>query len=237
MVKYKICSKCQIKKLLSDFRNKKATYDGKRPECKYCQDLYQKEYAQQNKTKISQTQKLYRQKNSSQIKSKQKEYYLQNTKKYIEYRKKRKLTHAEYMKRYRQKNKNKILKQTRNWKKNNKERLKIKHQEKYKNDIEYRLTLLLRSRMRHALNGKLKISTTKELLGCTLSEFKKHIEDQFAEGMSWKNYGRYGWHIDHIEPCASFDLSKPEDQKICFHYTNLQPLWAKDNLAKHCKIL
>jgi hypothetical protein len=91
--------------------------------------------------------------------------------------------------------------------------------------------------MRHALSGKLKISTTKELLGCTLSEFKEYIENQFADGMSWKNYGRYGWHIDHIKPCAAFDLSKPEDQKQCFNYTNLQPLWAEDNLKKHCKIL
>jgi hypothetical protein len=237
MAKYKICTKCQIKKLFSDFRNKKATRDGKRTECKDCQDLYQKKYATRNKKKISQTKKLYRQKNSSKIKRNQKEHYLKNPKKYIEYRQKRKTIHSEYMKEYRQKNKKRILKQTRNWKKNNKEKLRINHQYKYKNDIEYRLTLLLRSRMKHALNGKLKISTTKELLGCTLSEFKKHIENQFAEGMSWENYGRYGWHIDHIKPCASFDLSKPEDQKICFHYTNLQPLWAKDNLTKHCKIL
>jgi hypothetical protein len=54
--------------------------------------------------------------------------------------------------------------------------------------------------------------------------------------MTWQNYGYYGWHIDHIKPCASFDLRKPSEQRKCFHYSNLQPLWAKDNLQKSDKI-
>jgi HNH endonuclease. len=53
--------------------------------------------------------------------------------------------------------------------------------------------------------------------------------------MSWDNYGRDGWHIDHIRPCASFDLTDPEQQRQCFHYTNLQPLWAADNIRKGAK--
>ena len=59
---------------------------------------------------------------------------------------------------------------------------------------------------------------------------KKWIESQFVDGMSWDNHGE--WHIDHIRPCASFDLTDPEQQKECFNYKNLQPLWAKDNLSK-----
>lgn len=237
MAKYKICSKCKIKKLLSDFRNKRATYDGKRPECKDCQNLYQKEYNQKNKINISKKNKIYRQKNISKVKQKQKEYYIKNAKQYAIYRKQRKEIHSEYMKIYRQKNKKKIAKQTKQWKKNNREKLKVIRQNKYKNDIEYRLTLLLRSRMKHALNGKLKTDTTKKLLGCSLNDFKKYLESKFLKGMSWNNYGRYGWHIDHIIPCASFDLTDPEQQRKCFHYTNLQPLWAEDNLQKHCKII
>ena len=59
-----------------------------------------------------------------------------------------------------------------------------------------------------------------------------HLEKQFQPGMSWDNHGYDGWHVDHIRPCASFDLTDEEQVRKCFHYTNLQPLWAKDNLRK-----
>lgn len=72
----------------------------------------------------------------------------------------------------------------------------------------------------------------EDLIGCTMDDFKKWISSQFKDGMSWENYGYNGWHIDHIRPCASFDLTKSEEQKRCFHYTNLQPLWAKPNRSK-----
>jgi hypothetical protein len=75
-----------------------------------------------------------------------------------------------------------------------------------------------------------------ELLGCSLEQARKHIEHQFKEGMNWGNCGFRGWHIDHIIPCSAFDLTKIEEQKKCFHYTNLQPLWAKDNLRKSNKL-
>ena len=70
------------------------------------------------------------------------------------------------------------------------------------------------------------------LLGCSIEVARFHLECQFTKGMSWDNYGYNGWHIDHIRPCASFDLTDSEQQKQCFHYTNLQPLWAEDNLKK-----
>jgi hypothetical protein len=237
MLQHKICSKCGIKKLLCDFRNKKATSDGKRPECKNCQDLYQKTYGQKNKKTISKKQKIYRQKNKLSIKKKQKQYYQNNLIKYKAYRKSRKKEHDEYMKKYRQENKSKIRQKEREWKRKNKEKLKLLRQKKYQNDIEYRLTLILRSRVKHALNGKLKNDTTKQLLGCTTAELKRYLENKFLDGMNWNNYGRYGWHIDHIIPCSSFDLSDQKQQKKCFHYSNLQPLWATDNLKKHSKII
>jgi hypothetical protein len=74
-----------------------------------------------------------------------------------------------------------------------------------------------------------------ELIGCTITELRQHLEAQFADGMTWENYGKYGWHIDHIRPCASFDLSDPNQQSQCFHYTNMQPLWAIDNIRKGAK--
>lgn len=73
------------------------------------------------------------------------------------------------------------------------------------------------------------------MLGCTLDQFKRHIENLWLDGMSWENYGKLGWHLDHIIPCASFDLTDPQQQKKCFHYSNIQPLWAIDNWSKGCK--
>lgn len=71
-----------------------------------------------------------------------------------------------------------------------------------------------------------------QLVGCSVTDLKKHLEKQFQPGMSWDNWGNDGWHIDHIRPCSSFDLTDPAEQVKCFHYTNMQPLWATDNLKK-----
>jgi len=97
-------------------------------------------------------------------------------------------------------------------------------------DIKFRILCYLRSRIGSALKRNSKITSTVELLSCSVDKLKKHLESQFKSGMTWNNYGK--WHIDHIRPCASFDLSKAEEQKKCFNYKNLQPLWAKDNLEK-----
>lgn len=80
-----------------------------------------------------------------------------------------------------------------------------------------------------------KAASTMELAGCTVAQLRHHLQARFTDGMNWENYGKHGWHIDHIRPCASFDLSDPEQQRQCFHYTNLQPLWAADNIRKGAK--
>ena len=74
-----------------------------------------------------------------------------------------------------------------------------------------------------------------KILGCSIEDFKKHIESKFVSGMNWENHNAKGWHIDHIRPCASFNLINPEHQRQCFHYTNLQPLWWNENIAKSDK--
>lgn len=79
-----------------------------------------------------------------------------------------------------------------------------------------------------------KSAKTKELLGYTFEEARAHIESQFTKGMSWENYGE--WEIDHIKPVSSFDLTDPVQQKECFNYKNLQPLWWWDNIAKGKKL-
>lgn len=97
-------------------------------------------------------------------------------------------------------------------------------------DVQFLMVSRLRNRIYTVLDGRTKSAPTLKLLGCSLDELKTHLESLFLPGMSWEN--RSQWHIDHKRPCASFDLTDPEQQKQCFHYTNLQPLWARDNLLK-----
>lgn len=101
-----------------------------------------------------------------------------------------------------------------------------------KEDLQFKINLSLRSSLTNGLKarGFKKLNKFEILVGCTTKELKVHIENQFKEGMDWNNKGK--WHIDHIKPCASFNLLSLEEQKKCFHYTNLQPLWGKDNLSK-----
>jgi hypothetical protein len=93
----------------------------------------------------------------------------------------------------------------------------------------------LRSIVRNTFKNKTsKIQeSNNELLGCSINEFKKHLESKFSNGMSWDNYGSGGWHIDHVLPCAVYDLKDPDEQKKCFHYSNLQPMWAIENFDKN----
>lgn len=103
-----------------------------------------------------------------------------------------------------------------------------------KNNKNYRLKNNCRNRINEALRnvGLRKSERTAKLIGCPIEELKTYLESKFREGMSWDNHSLHGWHIDHIRPCSSFNLSDPEQQKACFHYSNLQPLWAKENLSK-----
>ena len=144
------------------------------------------------------------------------------------------------MKKYRKewyaKNKKAKNAHSREYYKNNKEQVLLKQGElvrkKYKTDIMFKLCSLLRHRFYNALKNNYGKSKSWEYVGCSPKQLKKHIEAQFKEGMSWKNWSRSGWHIDHIKPIFGFDLSKEEEIKKAFHYTNLQPLWALDNLRK-----
>jgi len=87
--------------------------------------------------------------------------------------------------------------------------------------------------MSAAIKKQTKSAKTFELLGCTGKECMDYLETLFWPGMTRENYGRYGWNVDHIIPVTAFDLSQPEEQRKCFHYTNLQPLWWDDNDSKH----
>jgi hypothetical protein len=97
----------------------------------------------------------------------------------------------------------------------------------------HRFGLMARGRIRKALKaqGAVKTVATVKLLGCSVEFLRRHLEAKFRDGMTWENYGPH-WHVDHIKPCAKFDLTQPEEQRACFHFTNLQPLLAHENIAK-----
>jgi len=104
-----------------------------------------------------------------------------------------------------------------------------------KEDINHRLAGSLRARIRAAIkkNKTTKSFSTMKLVGCTIEQLKKHLENKFDSKMNWKNYGT--WHVDHIRAVSRYNLSDPEEQKKCFHFSNLQPLWGGENLRKSNK--
>lgn len=125
------------------------------------------------------------------------------------------------------------------WYVENKEHRNKWRKDRYHNNLNYRLSISLRCRLNQALQNNQKSGSAVKDLGCSMEEFKKHLEDQFQEGMTWDNYGRKNgikcWHIDHIIPISSFDLSIREELDKACNYINLQPLWAIDNHKKGAK--
>lgn len=199
----KKCCHCQELKSFDLFHKNKAFKDGLHHYCKICRKEYDEKIENKNKKKAY--WKTYSDKNRSILKQKGK-IYDDNHRSEMSLRKKL----------YYQNNKEKMAEIERNKRKN----------------IQYKIKSNLSRRIRSFLNGKSKSKTTMAYLGCSLDFFKNYIENLFQDGMTWENYGLNGWHIDHIRPCASFDLTNPEQQNICFHYSNLQPLWAVDNIKK-----
>jgi hypothetical protein len=130
-------------------------------------------------------------------------------------------------KQYKIKYPEKVAAQTLAWQRKNKGHIK-----QYRTVPTNKVAANLRSRLSKALGRNQKTVSMSEYLGCSLQELRIHLESQFKPGMSWNNYSLEGWHVDHIKPLNLFDLSDPDQIKIACHYTNLQPLWAKDNRSK-----
>ena len=143
---------------------------------------------------------------------------------------------SEYNKKYYLNNQEKVLKNLKKYRKTPEyKKVQTKYErDKYNTNPNFKIVKNIRRRILHAIKDNHKSNRTIKLLGCTIEKLKQHLELQLTKGMNWNNYGK--WHIDHIKPCSSFNLSQSEEQEKCFHYTNLQPLWAKDNLKKSDKL-
>lgn len=199
---YKICPRCSTEKLISEFSKNKLTKDGLQSACKECKRK------EQIKTKLDNPEKLkeiYQRWYSKDINKKK--HYIR-TKQYSN-------NHPEVLK-----------KAIRKWK------LKTDYDnQRYKNDTNFKIKSILRSRIYEALKGNIKKSSSTKLLGCSIQNYKKYIESQFKPEMNWNNWGQI-WEIDHKLSCSNFNLSKLGEQKKCFNYKNTQPLFKTTKIAK-----
>jgi len=209
--------------------------------------------------KYSETRKVYWQKwykkNKKKILEKNRKSYKKNKQKYLARRKEIRVNDPErykkysktwnennpkkralWSKRYRENNKLKYAERQRRWAKKNRDKING-YMKKFRSTPQGKIAYTLRARVQMALKSQKinKSNKTFELVGCSLNVLKNHLESKFKKGMSWRNYGFYGWHIDHIKPVAKFNLLDLKQQKRCFNYKNLQPLWAKENFLKSDK--
>jgi hypothetical protein len=212
----KKCSKCEISKPLDKFPNDPRCSGGKRGACKACR--VNQWVPEENQTL---TCKICTEKHHTLFANhgKQKPYECKACRNKRDFDK-RNLDRDAY-----NKNKREVYQKTKD--KINETRRKTL-QRRRNEDPKYRAMMALHCRLYMAV--KEKTGKTMELTGCSKEELTTFLEAEFTEGMTWENYGT--WHIDHIRPCASFNLEDPGEQKRCFHWTNLQPLWAIDNIRK-----
>lgn len=183
-----------------------------------------KRWHAENKVRKSETSKIWYQRNKKNHSAKMK-IWRDNNKERIK----------QLVKNWYENNKERVSKRAKIWYKNNKDRIAANIRHKRKVNPTFRLTANLRRRTLLALKGKNKSASTMVLLGIPNIEFLwVYLEKLFKPGMTRENHGK--WHVDHIKPCSSFDLTKPSEQRECFHYTNLQPLWASENLSKGNRI-
>jgi hypothetical protein len=178
--------------------------DGLHYWCKACVSLNCKKAYNDNKEKIIARSRNYYQTNKTACLAKSKQYAKDNAEDIQQYKKQ--------------------------WTAENRVASNLKLKIRRQTDPAFKLRCNLRSRIWVALKGKQKCKSTVALVGCSIDELKTRLEKQFQPGMTWEN--RKEWHIDHIRPCSKFDLLKESEQKACFHYSNLQPLWAIDNMRK-----
>lgn len=212
----KKCCKCNIDRNLKDFGKMSSSKDGLRYDCNNCR----KEYRENNKLFIQEKQKEYYNNNKDLLLEKNKQYRNANIDSINIQRK-------EY--RMKPEIKEHIALKNREYLPIRKEQIKIKR----KQNLNFKISEIFRSKIHKFLKNQ-KTSYTN-LLGCDLEFFKKWIEFQFVGNMNWINLGDV-WQIDHIIPISKFDFSNENEKQICFHWTNLQPLFSNENRSKSNKI-
>jgi hypothetical protein len=253
----KPCTICKIEKPYSEFHKQSSRKDGYCSWCKPCKSAKKAAEYQATKEHVKSRVATYRKNNPSKVKACKAESHAKKPDKYkkmwADYYYANREAALLYAKSYKEKNKDAVLARGKKYYRDNSEILRAKQSEYQKRNIDARreysreywkrrakkdpmcaLKSLVRRRVLFAFSnhGYRKESKTQEMLGCDYATLKHHLESQFTPGMTWANRGE--WHIDHIIPLASAS-NESELIGLC-HYTNLQPLWAKDNLSKGAKM-
>lgn len=209
----KTCTKCRGVKSSKQFFRRLKSKDGLSSWCKTCVSIYNSN----NRARLREYKSEYDLENRDKLK----QYYIDNKGRMNEVRR-----------RYYSNHKDEISKQKKQYYTDNKTRINWYCKNRRKCDINYKITCNLRKRLGKAIRRSQKRGSAVQDLGCSIGEFKSYINSKFQDGMTWNNYGRYGWHIDHVIPLSSFNLGNRDEFLKACHYTNLQPLWARDNLSK-----
>ena len=232
----KRCSRCHVVKPVAGFNKNKRSKDGYHNQCRECIRAWKVA----NREHLRAYGRKYNADHREETRVRERRYYEENPSKKLEFSKKYYASHREerskYNRRYNQANSEKLSLKKREWRRTHSGYGVAYKKKRMKTDVAFRLRNRVAIRISMALRREVKTDKTVVLLGCSMSDLKIYLEGLFRDGMSWDNYGIRGWHMDHRRPCASFDLSDPEEQRRCFHYTNLQPLWAKENYAKGARV-
>ena len=224
IIEQKECSKCHLVKPISEFHKKLGTTSGISSRCKICVAEYQVKYYSEKKDIISEKGRGYREVHKEEIAERNR--INRNAPQY-------KLKKSETDRLYREAHKEELKIKNKEYSLSAEGKAKSKDRgTKYRKDPVFKLKTNLRNRLLQAIKKGFKVGSAVRDLGCSVEEAKEHLECQFLPGMSWGNYGKRGWHIDHVIPLDAFDLTKYEDVVVACNYRNLQPLWAYDNLIK-----
>lgn len=206
----KICTKCKTAKSVTEFSADRSRYDGLQAKCRSCDAEYRS-----SRVYVPHPRKLL----------------VVTPEQLAERKERRRIKMLEHDQRPDVKERKRIQSRARRRTPEFRERINNRYHQR-KSELGFLLAKRLRTRLYIAVQNEQKSGSAVRDLGCSVAEFKTYLESKFQPGMTWANWSPAGWHIDHIRPLASFDLTDRQQFLQACQYTNLQPLWARDNLTK-----
>ncbi len=218
---FKVCVRCGETKPLSEFHRSSDKRDGRTSLCKPCACANTRAYNAAHKAEAE----AYRQANREHMREVDRKWYAAHP----EHRERKKT----YSKQWREANQEKATVTQRVWRQAHRE-WRRQYENNRNKDPRWRIANAIGGRMREAIADRKAGRHWENLVGYTLCDLMAHLESHFLPGMTWQNYGAFGWHIDHVRPITAFQFEKPEDRgfKDCWALENLQPLWWYENMAK-----